>query len=48
MLHRRYTVSTEKTREGNLPGLVLVSTGVSQLVKLSAGDALNRELKYKR
>jgi len=31
-----------------LPGLVLVSTGVLQLVKLSAGDASNRESKYKR
>ena len=32
----------------NKPGLVLVSTGVSQLVKLSAGDASNRKIKNKR
>ena len=34
----------------NLPvqGLVLVSTGVLQLVKLSACNALNGKLKYKR
>ena len=29
-------------------GLVKVSTGVLQLEKLSAGDALNRKNKYKR
>ena len=31
-----------------ISGLVKVSTGVLQLEKLSAGDALNHKLKYKR
>ena len=46
-LHRRYTI-THRCPQGSIPGLVLVSTGVSQLVKLSAGDASNRKIKNKR